>query len=507
MATTISVRRPRLWDRVQALPSSAWTLVVVCLAVALCWIVWGATARAVIVQVDGIPVEVATHRRTVRHLLLDLGLTLHPNDRVSPGLDDPLRRVQAIDVRRGQPIQVVADGRTIQTVSFGRTPREMLQDARLAVDPYDQVVVDGVGYGLDDAVTMIVPPDTARPLFPVSPWAVSRPQLLQLRVVRSLPIVVDDGGLPYEIRTTAPTVGEALRLAEIAVYLGDRVDPSLGSGVVTGLRVTIQRSKPVNVMVDGRILRTRTRGITVGDALTEMRIGVNGEDRVEPPLDMALHDGIKIMVTRVNEDIEVAEEIAPFDTVYVPDMNLPIDTQQMVDPGAEGITRTRFRVRYEDSQEVERALEDTWVAQEPTERVVAYGQQIEPKVFVAPDGSQITYWRKIRMLASSYSAGTAGVSPDKSYYGRTFTGDVMRFGIVAVDPSIIPLRSQVFVSGYGMGDALDTGSAIRARRIDLGYDDSNLVLWNRWVDVYLLWPPPSSSQITWVLPNWPRVPE
>ena len=152
-------------------------------------------------------------------------------------------------------------------------------------------------------------------------------------------------------------------------------------------------------------------------------------------------------------------------------------------------------------------LEDTWVAQEPADRSIAYGQQIEPKTFTAPNGAQYTYWRQVRMLASSYSAGTAGVSPDKSYYGRTYTGEPMRYGIVAVDPAVIPLRSKVYVSDYGEGDALDIGSAIRARRIDLGYDDDNLVLWNKWVDVYLLWPPPASHQITWVLPNWPKPPQ
>jgi 3D (Asp-Asp-Asp) domain-containing protein len=238
-----------------------------------------------------------------------------------------------------------------------------------------------------------------------------------------------------------------------------------------------------------------------------MKIGVSGMDRVEPALETTLYEGVEIKVTRVWEDIEIEEQIAPFETLFVPDANLPIDQQELQHPGAEGITRTRYRVRYENGEEVNRVLEDTWIAQEPAERVIAYGQRIEPKVMTTADGQQITYWRHIRMLATSYSAGTAGVSPNASNYGRTYTGDVMRAGIVAVDPSIIPLRSQVYVPGYGFGDALDTGSAIRARRIDLGYDDSNLVLWNRWVDVYLLWPPPAASQITWVLPNWPRLPE
>ena len=328
-----------------------------------------------------------------------------------------------------------------------------------------------------------------------------------MRVVRAVPIVVDDVGIPFVIRTTAATVGEALRQAEITIYLGDRVVPSLGSEVSNGLRVTIQRSTPVTLDADGRTFKTRTRGDTVADALSAMRIGVTGLDRVEPALDTTLYDNIQIGVTRVQEEIEITEEIAPFETVFVADANLAIDTQQVVNAGAEGVTRSRYRVRYEDGQEVARSLEDTWVAQEPAQRQIAYGQQIAPQTITLADGQQITYWRHIRMFASSYSASTAGVSPDATYYGRTYTGDTMRYGIVAVDPAIIPLRSQVYVSDYGLGDALDTGGAIRARRIDLGYDDSNLVLWNRWVDVYLLWPPPPTYEITWVLPNWPRPPQ
>ena len=238
-----------------------------------------------------------------------------------------------------------------------------------------------------------------------------------------------------------------------------------------------------------------------------MHVGLSGLDRVEPELSSELYEGIKIELTRVRQDIEVEEEIAPFETVYVPDASLPIDTQQVVNSGAEGITRSRFRVQYEDGVEVLNVLEDSWIAQEPDERVISYGQRIDPKTFTAQDGSQLTYWRKIRMLASSYSAGTSGVAPDKAYYGRTYTGETMRHGVVAVDPSVIALGSPVYVNGYGAGKALDIGSAIRARRIDLGYDDDNLVLWNKWVDVYLLWPPPAEYEITWVVPNWPRPPQ
>lgn len=49
----------------------------------------------------------------------------------------------------------------------------------------------------------------------------------------------------------------------------------------------------------------------------------------------------------------------------------------------------------------------------------------------------------------------------------------------------------MYVPGYGVGIACDTGGAIVGKRIDLGYDDDNLKLWARWVDVYLLTPVPS----------------
>jgi resuscitation-promoting factor RpfB len=493
--------------------SAAWQLGVSTRALSLLgglvvmWIVWTATAHPVTVAVDGVAQRVQTHRATVGNLLVDLGLDLHAADRVTPAPSTRLRDVSRVTIERARPVQIVVDGRTIRSASWGESAALVLADVGVAVDSYDTVIVDGLARSLDAHLPEPGVVQNGSRFAPVAPWANLLVMPLQITVVRAIPIIVDDGTLPFSIRTTAQTVGEALRQAEITLYLGDRVSPSLGSEVVTGLRVSIQRSIPVVIAVDGRTIKTRTRGETVADALAELRVGVAGRDRVTPPLESALYDGIKIGVTRVETEVMVSEEIAPFETVFVADPSLPIDTQQVQAAGAEGITRTRYRIHYEDGGEVARVAEDNWIAQEPADRVVAYGQRIEPQTFTAPDGTQITYWRKIRMQAFSYSAGTAGVSRSNPNFGRTYTGDTMRFGIVAVDPSIIPLRSQVYVPGYGVGDALDTGSAIRSRRIDLGYDDSNLVLWNRWVDVYLLWPPPPAARITWVVPNWPRVPQ
>ena len=61
---------------------------------------------------------------------------------------------------------------------------------------------------------------------------------------------------------------------------------------------------------------------------------------------------------------------------------------------------------------------------------------------------------------------------------------------MAVDTNWIQLGTNVYVPGYGTALAGDTGGKIKGKRIDLGFDDDNLQLWYRWVDVYLLTPVP-----------------
>jgi 3D (Asp-Asp-Asp) domain-containing protein len=56
-----------------------------------------------------------------------------------------------------------------------------------------------------------------------------------------------------------------------------------------------------------------------------------------------------------------------------------------------------------------------------------------------------------------------------SLTGRTATGVAVGYGIVAVDPSVIPLGTHMTVPVYGEGVAADTGGAVSGARIDLWF--------------------------------------
>ena len=67
-----------------------------------------------------------------------------------------------------------------------------------------------------------------------------------------------------------------------------------------------------------------------------------------------------------------------------------------------------------------------------------------------------------------------------SLKGMTATGVPVGWGVVAVDPSVIPLGTRMTIPGYGEGVAADTGSAVRGRIIDLWFPTTAQALaWGR----------------------------
>ncbi len=83
---------------------------------------------------------------------------------------------------------------------------------------------------------------------------------------------------------------------------------------------------------------------------------------------------------------------------------------------------------------------------------------------------------------------TAYLPTDGSGAGITATGIRATYGIVAVDPRVIPLGTKVYIPGYGVALAADTGGAIKGYKIDLcmeSYSDC-MRFGRRNVTVYVL---------------------
>jgi peptidoglycan DL-endopeptidase CwlO len=73
--------------------------------------------------------------------------------------------------------------------------------------------------------------------------------------------------------------------------------------------------------------------------------------------------------------------------------------------------------------------------------------------------------------AATVSAGRTITVNSTGYSlpGHTATGIPVGWGVIAVDPSVIPLGTRLTIPGYGEGVAADTGSAVRGATIDLWF--------------------------------------
>lgn len=76
-------------------------------------------------------------------------------------------------------------------------------------------------------------------------------------------------------------------------------------------------------------------------------------------------------------------------------------------------------------------------------------------------------FKKVRVLKMNASAYEPGPASNGKWAGTTTLGVRPAYGIVAVDPRVIPLGTLLYVEGYGFAYAADTGGAIKGNRIDL----------------------------------------
>ncbi|MCB0155292.1 MAG: DUF348 domain-containing protein [Anaerolineae bacterium] len=475
------------------------------------WLGYIWTGQPITLILNDQPYQLRLHRLTVAAVVHDLGLELAPEDQLEPPLGADLQPGDQVTIRLARPVILEVDGRTLRRLTHQRTIAGLLAEAQLHLNPYDRLLLAGVPVSLQADLPQrevgVAASVNAAGLGSATLSGVlltARPKPVQVRVQRAVPVTLINGAMRSTFFTTQAEVGAALNEQGLALRPGDWVSPAPASPVTAGMNIYLDRATPVTLSVDGRVAELYTRQATVGQVLAQEKVALMGQDFTRPALDQPIFANDHIEVVRVRETLEISQEFISFETSWVADDTLELDRQEIRQAGATGVIKSRTRVRYENGQEVARQLEDEWLDQVPSDRIVAYGTKIVIRTVETPNGP-LEYWRRMPMLVTAYNAAVSGKDADHPRYGITRSGLPAGFGKVAVDPKVIPLMTELYVPEYGPALAADTGGRIQGKHLDLGYDDDQpLPILYEWRDVYVLTPVPPAAQIRYVLPQWPQ---
>jgi len=377
------------------------------------------------------------------------------------------------------PVRLVelSTGQTWTLQSSTRLPADWLVEAGVALNPEDQLLLNGARVQAD------------RELPPLGAYT------LQIR--RAVPVTLVVDGKTRTLTSAGPTLGDALWEAGITLSASDNLSLPLSTPLLGPVGAELQTARPIQIHLGDQIIQSATSAQIVGEALAEAGLPLQGLDYSIPAEYQPIPaDGI-IRVTQVREEITLEQNYLPYESEFQPDPEIELDQRAVTQPGEFGVEVSRVRVRYENGQEVSREAEDSWVAKEPKNEVVGYGTKVVIKTLDTPSGP-IEYWRAVTVYATSYSPCRSAA--DRCYYG-TSSGLPVARGVIGVTRSWYNwfVGQRLYVPGYGTGVVADVGGGVPGEYwIDLGFTDADFEPWHQYVTIYFLTPVPEN--IPWILP-------
>ncbi|PTQ55499.1 MAG: Cell wall-binding protein [Candidatus Carbobacillus altaicus] len=289
------------------------------------------------------------------------------------------------------------------------------------------------------------------------------------------------------IMVRAATVGELLQKANITYQPGDLIYPAPDEPLKAGEAVVVRHARTVSVSLgDAPFRLVKTSAPDVGTFLSEIGVKLGPEDEVEPAMSTPLKEGSSVHVSYVKRRFWKETTVISPKVITKQDATLEKGREKVVAQGQAGTVERLMTATYVNGVLKEIKSLSTQMVKPAEPKIVAVGTKTKKTVQVAavppPKPVQVkveslTFTPQAvldNVMLTAYGPGKehTGKSPGDPEYAITASGLRATEGrTVAVDPNLIPLGTWLYIEGYGLYRAEDTGGAVQGKKIDIYFED------------------------------------
>lgn len=262
------------------------------------------------------------------------------------------------------------------------------------------------------------------------------------------------------------SIAEVFQEKKIIIKPDDLVIPNLKTSITKDITIKIIRSFPVYVKYNGKTKKVYTIFQSVKKILQLAKIDLKSNFKIKPGFDEEVKPHQQIVITKETCKIEIRTGIIEPPFQYINAHGLVAKNELIY--GRPGISQHWWNVFYEDGKETKRIYIKEKIIKEPVSLILLVSNWSNLRSLKIPQSRYICV--KIRkMVATAYYPGPE-CTGKYAVYGLTYTGKKARYGLVAVDPKVIPLGTKLYIEGYGFAEAADIGGAIKGNKIDLCFN-------------------------------------
>ncbi len=328
-------------------------------------------------------------------------------------------------------------------------------------------------------------------------------ETIRLSILRAFNVDVTDGKTTKTLTFNEGTVADAIKAAGLTLSKNDSVSLSQDTQLAPDMEITIARFYNIKVTLHGKEMTKEVPAGTVEDTLAYLDIALDKADVMNVDAKTEVKEGLSIVIDKVTyKEVKTTEEVA-YQTVIKDTEELYQGETSVATQGANGERTIVSKEKYVNGKLVSTEEVSNQVTKKPVDEVILNGtKEVISQVYTNSgeisvneteglltdvNGNQVKYTNVLTGSGTAYYAPAGAL---------TATGRLARYGVVAVDPDIIPYGSILYIVSndgqvvYGYAVAGDTGGALWAGTaiVDLYYNtyDECCQFGRRDVTIYVL---------------------